>query len=179
MRKIIYHVAISLDGFIAQKDGSAKGFLEEGEHIPDYLNSLSNYDTVIMGRKTYEFGYDFGLEPGQPAYPHMQHYIFSKTLELPPHEQVKIIRANEVDLIKKIKTMEGSPIYLCGGGQFAGFLLEHELIDEALLKVNPVIFGEGIPLFGFSKKSVQFQLQDLKRYESGVLLIDYQIIYNR
>jgi len=47
-----------------------------------YQADLLNFGTVIMGRKTYKFGYQFGLEPGQPAYIHMKHYIFSENLEI-------------------------------------------------------------------------------------------------
>jgi dihydrofolate reductase len=68
MRNIIYYAAVSLDGFNA------------GPGVDQYLNDLKNFDTVIMGRKTYEFGYRFGLNRGQPAYPHMKHYIFSASL---------------------------------------------------------------------------------------------------
>ena len=80
MRAIIYHVATSLDGFIARKDGSTNGFIESGEHVDDYLNQLKDYDTTIMGRNTYEYGYQYGLQPGQPAYPHMNHFIVSDSL---------------------------------------------------------------------------------------------------
>ena len=61
MKKLIYHVGTTLDNFICQEDGSIVGFLADGDHIPDYLESLKNYDTVLMGKSTYEFGYGFGL----------------------------------------------------------------------------------------------------------------------
>ncbi|MBK7870864.1 MAG: dihydrofolate reductase [Saprospiraceae bacterium] len=176
MRKIIYHVATSLDHYIAQEDGSIGGFLEEGDHIPDYLEHLKDYDTVIMGRNTYEFGYQYGLQPGQPAYPHMKHYIFSESLEFDKaHENVHIISNDYINFIKQLKASEGSDIYLCGGGTFAGFLLEHDMVDELKIKLNPALFGRGIPLFGNSVKSVSLSLMDTKVYNSGVLLLTYKI----
>lgn len=78
MRKLIYHVATTLDHYIAHEDHSIEGFLQEGDHVTDYVASFQNYDTVIMGKATYEFGYQYGMEPGQPAYPNMKHYIFLK-----------------------------------------------------------------------------------------------------
>lgn len=178
MRKIVYHVATSLDHYIAQKDGSANGFLPEGDHVTEYLASLQDYDTVIMGRHTYEFGYQYGIEPGQPAYPHMQHYLFSKSLQFDNSSpQVEVIAEKQLEFIRTLKEEEGSPIYLCGGGQFAGWLLDNELIDELKVKLNPVVFGSGIPLFGTSHKAVNLQLKASKTYESGVMLLTYDLIY--
>lgn len=179
MRKLIYYVAATLDGFIAHSDGSVGGFLEEGPHVADYLKSLQDFDTVIMGRHTYEFGYDYGLQPGQPAYPHMKHYIFSKTMQLDTlHDQVEIVKADELATVQRLKVETGTPIYLCGGGAFAGFLLEQELIDELIVKVNPVVFGSGIPLFGITtEKQVALELYNSKSYENGVFFLYYRLKY--
>lgn len=180
MRKIIYHVATTLDNYIAREDGSIGGFLEEGDHIPDYMAHLQRYDTVIMGRNTYEFGYQYGLKPGQPAYPHMQHYIFSKTLQFDaePDEKVKIIHKDEIPFIRELKQTDGTDIYLCGGGVFAAYLFENGLIDEVIVKLNPVVFGSGIKLFGGSTKSANLRLIDTKVYNSGVVLLTYKIKYS-
>jgi dihydrofolate reductase len=179
MRKISYHVAATLDHYIAQEDGSANGFPAEGDHVTEYLAGLQDYDTVIMGRHTYEFGYQYGIEPGQPAYPHMQHYLFSKSLQFDkPSDQVAVIKDDQLGFVRTLKKGEGSPIYLCGGGEFAGWLLDHELIDELKIKLNPVIFGSGIPLFGDSQKAVKLQLTASKTYESGVLLLTYDVLYS-
>jgi dihydrofolate reductase len=178
MRNISYHVATSVDHYIAHEDGSVGGFLPEGDHIPAYLAHLQEYDTVIMGRHTYEFGYAFGLEPGQPAYPHMQHYIFSKSIQLPDvSEKVEVVAHNQLEMIRTLKAGEGSDIYLCGGGQFAGWLLDHGLIDKLRIKLNPSVFGRGIPLFGDSRRDVALALTDTTVYESGVLLLDYELRY--
>ncbi|PKL30446.1 MAG: dihydrofolate reductase, partial [Spirochaetae bacterium HGW-Spirochaetae-10] len=56
MRKLIYHVAVTVDGFIARKNGSVDGFLMQGDHVDAYLEHLKDYDTVVMGRRTYEAG---------------------------------------------------------------------------------------------------------------------------
>jgi len=178
MRKLVYHVATTLDNYISHADGSIEGFVPEGDHVTEYLESLKNYDTVIMGRKTYEFGYNYGLKPGQPPYPHMKHYIFSKTLHFDhPDERVTIIDSNEVAFVRQLKEADGTDIYLCGGGAFAGFLLDHQLIDALIIKLNPVIFGKGIPLFGGSIQTVDLSLVDTKVYQTGVLLLTYHLHY--
>jgi dihydrofolate reductase len=172
-------VATSLDHYIAHEDGSIGGFIPEGDHIPAYLAHLQEYDTVIMGRRTYEFGYAFGLEPGQPAYPHMQHYIFSKSLEVPDvSEKVNLVAEDQLAFIHSLKAGSGSDIYLCGGGVFAGWLLDEGLIDKLRIKLNPALFGRGIPLFGNSQRAVNLILTDTTVYTSGVLLLDYEINYD-
>lgn len=178
MRKMIYHVATTLDNYICHEDGSIDGFMPEGDHVTDYQESLKNYDTVIMGRKTYEFGYAYGLKPGQPAYPHMKHYIFSKNLQFDnPDEKVEVVDGDATAFVKQLKAESGTDIYLCGGGQFAGFMLEHRLIDTLIIKLNPVVFGKGISLFGDSIQTIDLNLLDTKVYSSGVVLLTYQISY--
>jgi dihydrofolate reductase len=178
MRKIIYHVASTLDGYIAHKDGTTQGFLEEGEHVSDYLESLKDYDTVIMGKHTYEYGYSYGMQPGQPAYPHMMHYIFSRSLHFEqPHEQVKVISDNPIDFLLELKGTVGSPIYMCGGGKFAGFLLRNGLIDELKIKLNPVLFGQGIKLFEGSEETYRLRELNSIAYKGGVFLLNFEIDY--
>ncbi len=67
MPKIVYYVASSIDGFIAGVNDDISGFVPGGSGVEKYLSDLKSFKTVIMGRRTYEFGYQFGLEPGQPA----------------------------------------------------------------------------------------------------------------
>ena len=80
MRNIIYYVAMSLDGYITGPNESYNGYVGEGSGLEQYLHDLKLFDTVIMGKNTYEFGFKFGNKPGMPAYEHMDHYIFSNTL---------------------------------------------------------------------------------------------------
>ena len=81
MRKIIYYVASSLDGFISGPDDDVSDLVYTGSGVEQYLNDLQSFETVIMGRSTYEFGYKFGVAPGDPSptYQYMKHYIFRIT----------------------------------------------------------------------------------------------------
>jgi len=130
-----------------------------------------------MGRNTYEFGYKYGLTPGKPAYPHMNHYIFSKTLSFEnPDEKVKVKNIN-INEISKIKNNSETDIYLCGGGIFAGWLLDNELIDILKIKVNPLILGQGVKIFGNSTKTFNLNLISKEEYEKGLLINTYEIKY--
>lgn len=178
MRTINYHIAITLDGFISHKDGSVEGLLMEGPHADEFVQALREYDTVLMGRKTYEFGFQFGLKPGQPAYPNLKHYIFSQSLDFTSTEQVMRIASHTIDTINALKQKSGKEIWLCGGGELVGFLLDNDLIDTLTVKVNPVLFGAGRKLFGSSTKSVQLKHLSSKAYDNGVLLNTYDVLKN-
>jgi dihydrofolate reductase len=177
VKKITYYVASSLDGFISGENEDISGFIADGNGVEQYMNDLKEFETVIMGRKTYEFGYKFGLKPGAPAYPHMNHYIFSNNLYFnDPSVQVQIKKL-DIEEINKIKASSTTDIYLCGGGQFAAWLIEYEAIDFLKLKVNPFILGKGIKLFGTSEKTFQLELIESKSYEKGLLINLYKVKY--
>jgi len=178
-RKLVYYVATTVDHFIAHEDGSVGGFLEQGHHIPDYINSLRDYDTVIVGKNTYEIGYAYGLVAGEPVptYAHMMQYVFSQSMPEYNHPQLQVIRQDPAEFMTQLKAKTGGNIYLCGGGQLAGYLLSHRLIDSLILKVNPVLFGAGIPLFGASSQQIALTLSDSKIYANGVIFSHYAITY--
>ena len=176
MRKIVYYVATSLDGYISGKGGDISKFAMEGEMVEQYQYDLEFFETVIMGSKTYEFGYQYGLKAGQPAYPHMEHFVFSNTLELEnAHGQVKVVPM-DLNIIRELKCEIGSDIYLCGGGMFAGWLMENGMIDELKLKVNPIILGDGVRLFGDYEGSTQLKVTSNKSYSGGFQLVTCEVI---
>jgi len=177
MRNIVYYVATSLDGFISGPDGDISGFMASGNGVDQYVKDLQKYDTVIMGRTTYEFGYKFGMKPGDLAYPHMEHYIFSDNLEFETKAEALHLRKLNLDHIYALRNQEGSDIYLCGGGQFAGWLLEHEQITHLKLKLNPFISGKGVKLFESSTKFYKTELIDSNLYDDGLQIMTYKLNY--
>jgi dihydrofolate reductase len=175
MRKIIYYVAMSLDGFISGDNGDISGFVGDGNGVAKYLADLAGYDTVIMGKNTYEFGYKFGLQPGKPAYPHMTHYVFSNSLTLDNPDPKVLVRPIRIEEIDKIKKQSGTDIYLCGGGQFAGWLLNNNQIDTLKIKLNPLLLGEGVRMFRDAKSDCKLELIETDRYEHGLQIMTYKL----
>jgi dihydrofolate reductase len=177
MRKIVYYVASSLDGFISGLNGDISGFVGTGNGVEKYISDLANFDTVIMGRHTYEFGYRFGLQPGHPAYPHMRHYIFSDNLKLEnadPKVEVKNINLQEIE---RLQNQSGLDIYLCGGGRFAGWLLDNKKIDILKLKLNPLILGQGVKIFGNSEQTCKTELIQTEVFDNGLQIMTFNIKY--
>ncbi len=174
MKKIIYYVASSLDGFIAGKNDDISQFILQGKGVEKYQQDLSTFETVIMGRRTYEFGYQYGLQPGQPAYPHMEHYIFSDSMNIKDLANTVHIEKKSIQRVLEIKESSTTDIYLCGGGDFAGWLLDNGLIDQLKLKLNPIILGEGIRLFGNSKSTQKWKLVDTESFDDGLQILTYE-----
>jgi len=173
MPKIVYYVASSLDGYIAGQNDDISQFILQGEGVEKYQSDLTNFETVIMGRKTYEFGYQFGLKPGQPAYPNMKHYIFSNLLKIDNLSETVEIKALSVENINEIRQNSKTDIYLCGGGELAGWLLENNLIDQLKLKLNPIVIGSGTKLFGASTANESWELIDRELFSDGLQILTY------
>lgn len=173
MRKLKYYVAVSVDNFIAHEDGSWDGFLTEGEAVTDYLESLKTwFDAVLMGRKTYEIGLKVGVTN---PYPYLKQYIFSRTMKESPDENVELVSENIVEFVRELKNETGKDIYLCGGADLATMLFAENLIDEIILKLNPVLLGSGIPLFSGVIKQTNLELTDSKIYANGIVWLFYRV----
>lgn len=164
-----------MDGFIAGQNDDISHFAAGGKSVDKYLADLQNFNTVIMGRRTYEFGYQYGLKPGQPAYPQMEHFIFSDTLKIANLAETVHIEKISIDNIMQIKESAQSDIYLCGGGTFAGWLLDNGLIHQLKLKLNPIILGNGIRLFGQSKTKAKWNLKETESFENGLKVLTYDL----
>lgn len=184
MQSVIYDVAVSIDGFICGPNGDISQFAHEGAPVEDYQTRLQAYATAIMGKATYEFGYRFGMQPGQKPYPHMTTYVYSQSIELPDDNgaqcDVTIVAANWQSHVQELKATSPGPIYLCGGGQFAGSLLTAGMIDLLRLKRAPIILGDGVRLFGdhkFGDHAMSPQLTHVhtKQYNNGYLLQEFRI----
>lgn len=175
MRDIIYDVAVSVDGFIAASDGDVSAFPHDGDHVTEYFERLSDYSTVIMGRATYEFGYDYGLLPGARAYPHMDHHIFTRSGRVPADKDVSVVTQEWTQVLARLRSIDGGPIYLCGGGLFAAFVASAGHLTDLVLKRTPLILGQGVPLFSGLNTPLGLSLVRSKSYASGVRLEHYKV----
>jgi dihydrofolate reductase len=178
MRKLKYHVASTADGFIAHEDDSWGAFMQErlvkdGEHVADYFASFATYDTVVMGRRTYEPGLRMGVTD---PYPTMETYVFTRSLKQSPNPRVKLVAEDAQGVIRGLKARPGKDIYLAGGASFASMLLEAGLVDEVVLKLNPVLLGAGIPLVTRLRSVSSLELLSTKVYRNGVVLLRYAVL---
>ena len=186
MRKLVYYVASSIDGYIAGPGGET-GFYPLGEDVlafiaTEYPETLpthfrrqrgidapnKRFDTVLMGRGTYQPGLDVGITS---PYQHLRQYVVSRSLRGSDHAGVTRVEDDPVALVRRLKQESGLDVWLCGGGQLAGQLLPE--IDELVLKQYPVLAGAGIPLFTGEFQPRGFDLAETTRFDNGTLVLRY------
>jgi len=188
MRQLIYFIATSIDGFIADREGSFGFFPTSGDHIDDlirrYPETLPGHvrallgiqaesrwvDTVLMGRKTYEVGLAVGVTS---PYPHLRQVVFSRSPQRLPRAEVERVGSDPLAFVQALKQQPGGAIWLCGGGTLASALLP--AIDAIVVKQNPILLGDGIPLFAAGAPPTRLTRTDLRAYDSGVTFLHYRI----
>ncbi|MEV7619457.1 dihydrofolate reductase family protein [Microbacterium sp. NPDC089321] len=187
MRELTYFVAVSVDGFIAGPDGEFDSFLAEGDHMVAVAQRFRGtvptafadqvgvpadggpFDTVLMGWNTYAVGLPHLPSP----YAHLRQVVFTRAHQAPPGaESVDFTDRDPVDVVRELKSQPGAGIWLCGGGALAARLADE--IDRLVLKVSPVLLGDGIRLFGDRPYAPSGMTPDaVTRYESGVVIAEY------
>src|SRR6185503_1995955 len=140
-RKVILGFGISLDGYIARRNG-AMDFLaidKEGEAV--MADFFATIDTTIMGRKT-AAGWTKMRKDGQiPDTPGMTNYVISRRWKPGKHEGFEVVSGTLTAFVRKLKRRSGKDIYLGGGGQLCRSFLQEDLVDELFIGVGPVLLG--------------------------------------
>ena len=175
MKEIVYSAACSLDGYVAGSKGDCSMFMKKGSVSTRYREEAAAFDTVIMCRQLYETCYGYGLQSGQPVFGGKTHYIFSNSLSFSnAHPNMHVISPTPEN-VQKLKSGDGTGIFLCGSGPFAGWLLENGLIDRLNIYINPIVVGSGMTLFGSSTKSIAMDFVGSTACAGGVQLNEYRI----
>lgn len=159
MRKVILFIAMSLDGYIADKDGNVDWINGQDcnkENINTYSNFIKDVDTVVMGWNTYN-QVTTELSPTEWVYSDLISYVFTHR-ELPSTNNIIFTKKNICDIINKLKNEKGKNIWICGGANIIQQLITADLIDEYYISVIPTILGSGIRLFGTIPKEIKLKL---------------------
>lgn len=177
MRKVVYSLTNSLDNFIARADGGYDWILMGDEVMNEFTKFFKTFDTVLIGRKTYEITYAQGQDSsqGETGFMGMKTYVFSRTLKESRNAEVEIISENAGEFVRDLKGESGKDIWLMGGGILAASLLNEGLIDEIGLTIQPILLGSGIPLFPDINRQVDLELVECRRYENGLVSVTYRV----
>ena len=179
MRKVVYSLTNSLDNFIARADGGADWILMDDELMEEFPKFFETFDTVLMGRKTYDVAYaqSHQQDPGQgeSGFMGMKTYIFSRTMKENPGGEVELVSGDAGEFVRDLKNQSGKDIWLMGGGILAASLLKENLIDEINLAIQPVLLGSGVPLFPEGDRQINLELVESKTYKNGTVSLTYQV----
>ena len=174
MRKVTLFIAMSLDGYIADKDGGVDwldGQEEDGENMDTYSEFIKTIDTIIMGWNTYH-QLTSELSPEEWVYPEQISYVITHR-EIPSTERIHFTSESPCDLVKRLREEEGNGIWICGGASIVRQLMETDLIDTLHISVIPTLLGDGVRLFGPLEKEQKLRLVKTQSY-NGITDLVYE-----
>lgn len=171
-RKVILYIAASLDGYIA-KPNDDLSFLsivqQEGEDY-GYLDFVNSVDTVILGRKTYDW-----VMTQVPEFPHADKntFIITRTAR-PTIGKINFYTGELKGLISKLKAEQGKNIFIDGGAEIVNELLNEKLIDEFIISIIPILVGNGTRLFKDGRPEQILELVSTKQFDKGLTQLHYK-----
>jgi dihydrofolate reductase len=187
MRPLTYYVGATIDGYIAAPDGDVDVF-DPGEDVLAWIteehadllptavrdalgldDSTVEFDTVVMGRRTYEPALLAGCTS---PYRHLDQHVVSTTLAGDLDPTVHIVREDPLGLVRTLKASPGKGIFLAGGGVLAGQLLP--AIDRIILKTYPLVIGSGVPVIATGFADVGLRLIGTRTFASGAVATTYE-----
>lgn len=188
MRKIILQEWISLEGYVADKDDQLTFFTSISNEANKYsdldqVKFMDNIDTILLGRITYEMFVDFWptadseKEPIAQSLNRTPKLVFSNTLNEAnwgKWENAKVVNGDAVEEIAKLKALPGKNMVIWGSIALTQSLMKCGLIDEYHLQLCPVALGGGRPLFPAGDGYINLELIDLKKYDTGIVLLKYK-----
>ncbi len=152
MRKVVLGLGISLDGYIARKDGAVDWLSMDWDY--DWTAFFAGVDVVLMGRKSWDMALVMNPKKKSKSkskasnpYAGMETYVFSRGLRDSGVEGVEIVSSDLKEFIENLKAKDGKNIWLSGGGELAKSFLDEDLVDEIYLGITPLLLGSGLPLF--------------------------------
>ncbi|EZH64835.1 hypothetical protein DH09_20185 [Bacillaceae bacterium JMAK1] len=167
-RKIVVFIASSLDGYIATEDESLEWlFNVEGEGDNGFSEFYETVDTVIMGKRTYDW--IMNEEAGEFPYKNKECYVFTRS-SAKDTEHVTFINDDVSHFIQKLNHQKGKNIWLVGGGELLSDFIREKLIDEFIITIAPTIIGKGIPLFKGGDHTLNLSLKGTQHFNQFVEL---------
>lgn len=187
MRTLKLQVQISIDGFIGELNGAMDWLtMNWSNDINEYVNEITDpVDTILLG-KNLATGFiphwsavaADSKNPEQNAgkkYSDTQKVVFSKSLKTSPWDNTEIVSGDLVEEVNTLKQREGGDIIVYGGASFVSSLIQHALVDELHLFINPVILGRGMPIFQNLTNRQSCILELSRQFECGIMLLKYQV----
>ncbi|MCG1024040.1 dihydrofolate reductase family protein [Sutcliffiella horikoshii] len=162
-RKVVVYIATSLDGYIATKEESVH-WLDETETEGDngFAAFYETIDTVIMGKKTYDWIMNQELE--EFPYKGKSCYVYTNSTNAVDNEDVTFVQGEVSELIHQLQQQPGKDIWIVGGGELLHHYIKENLVDGYIITIAPIILGSGISLFKELESNINLKLEQVKRY---------------
>jgi dihydrofolate reductase len=186
MRNLIFFMHTSLDGFVAGLNGEMD-WINLDDAMFDFVATMTDQaDTALYGRVTYEMMQGYWPKAGEQQnatkhdkvhsnwYNNVLKVVLSKTIQETGLHNTKVIGNQLSDNINKLKQQDGKNILIFGSPTASQSLLNQGLIDEFWIFVNPIIIGQGMPLFKNITGTTKLKLVESKTFSCGVIALHYE-----
>ena len=168
MRRVRYQVACSLDGFIAGP-GDDFGWITP-EPSFDFAAHYAQFDTLLMGRRTYEI-----VRAAGQGFQGKQVLVASRTLDPESHPGIEVVRDGLEERIRELRSQSGGDIWLYGGGELFSQVLAWDLVDTVEPAIIPILLGDGVPFLPSPAVRRRLELVRHMAYPGGMVLLEYQV----
>jgi dihydrofolate reductase len=168
MRRVRYQVACSLDGFIAGPDDDFGWITPEPSF--DFEALYAQFDTLLMGRRTYEI-----VRARGEGFRGKEVLVASRTMEPEDHPEVEVVHEGLEERVRELRSQSGGDIWLYGGGELFSQVLDWGLVDTVELAVVPILLGGGIPFLPSAAVRRRLTLVRHQGYPSGIVLLEYEV----
>lgn len=173
-RKVILGLGISIDGYIARRNGAMDYLTIDHEGEAEMADFFAKIDTTIMGRKTAVATAKMRESGEIPDTPGISNYVFSRRWKPGKRDGFEVVSGSLTAFVRKLKQHKGKDIYLGGGGQLCRGFLQEDLVDELYLGLGPLLLGDGIPGFPGKFPQRNFKLIECKSYSNGSVGLRYE-----
>lgn len=169
MSSVRYQVACSLDGYIAGPDDGFDWITAEPTF--DFEAHYEQFDTLLMGRRTYEIVRDSGEE-----FRGKQIVVASRSVEAVDAPGVEVVGEDLETRIRQMRAGTGGDIWLYGGGTLFSQVLAWNLVDRVEPAIIPILLGGGVPFLPAPSVRRRLELVGHRTYPSGMVLLDYEVV---
>jgi len=172
MRPLVLLLTVSLDGFIAEPDGGVDWLGAPPDDVPEeYRELMDSIDCLVMGSATYLVSLE--LAGGTELFDDREVYVFTSRNDLPSYPGVTLVHEDAVAFTAQLKRREGQAIWLFGGGKLATAFSDAGLVDDYYIAVQPVLLGDGIPLWVSPHGRTQLELASACAWPGGIAALRY------
>ncbi|MFZ9858268.1 MAG: dihydrofolate reductase family protein [Roseiflexaceae bacterium] len=181
MRTLKLQIQLTLDGYMATKDGQMDWVSHDwSDDLNQYVGALTkSVDCILLGRTLAEGFIPYWAanptQPGAEVFNHTPKVVFSRTLTESPWPHTTLATGLLTDEIMALKQATGGDIITYGGSSFAAALIQHQLVDEFFLFVNPTAIGQGTSPFQSLTAYQSLTLVDTRKFDCGIVLMHYTL----
>jgi dihydrofolate reductase len=184
MRKVIMFNLITLDGYFAGINGDISWHQVDEEFNKFSIQQLQTSGGLVFGRITFQLMANYWptkqANEDDPIVAELMNsvpkYVFTRTLQRVEWNNTQLMRGEAVEEMKVLKQQPGKDLFIFGSANLSQAFIQNRLIDEFQILINPIILGNGMPLFTNKGKYLNMNLINNKTFKNGNILLDYQLI---